>query len=92
MGSKGAGLPAPILPSRRRFGGQAILCYRTSGAGTERTDCRGPQRHARRPGPVKAKPKEKAMSETFAEFETRARGQGYNEVLERRWEPGQVVA
>ena len=32
------------------------------------------------------------MSETFAEFESRARAQGYNEVVERRWEPGQVVA
>ena len=31
------------------------------------------------------------MSESFAEFESRARAQGYNEVLERRWEPSQVV-
>ena len=31
------------------------------------------------------------MSESFAEFESRAKAQGFNEVLERKWEPGQVV-
>ena len=31
------------------------------------------------------------MAETFAQFESRLRAQGYNEVLERKWEPGQVV-
>lgn len=29
---------------------------------------------------------------TFAEFETIARTEGFDEVLERRWEPGVVVA
>jgi AraC-like ligand binding domain len=28
---------------------------------------------------------------TFAEFEARARAQGFDEVLERVWSPGQVV-
>jgi quercetin dioxygenase-like cupin family protein len=32
------------------------------------------------------------MAESFAQFEGRMRAQGYDEVLERRWEPGQVVA
>ena len=32
------------------------------------------------------------MAETFAQFESRLRAQGYNEVLERKWEPGQVIA
>lgn len=32
------------------------------------------------------------MSESFAEFESRAKAQGYSEVLERKWQPGQVVA
>ena len=32
------------------------------------------------------------MSESFAEFESRAKAQGYSEVLERTWQPGQVVA
>ena len=32
------------------------------------------------------------MSETFAQFESRVRAQGFNEVLERKWEPGQVMA
>ena len=32
------------------------------------------------------------MSETFSEYESRQRAQGYNEVLERRWEPGAVMA
>ena len=32
------------------------------------------------------------MSETFAEFERRVRAQGYDQVLERKWEPGQVMA
>jgi len=30
-------------------------------------------------------------SETFAEFEARARAQGFNDVLVREWAPGQVV-
>lgn len=30
-------------------------------------------------------------SESFAEFEARARAQGFNEVLVREWAPGQVV-
>ena len=30
-------------------------------------------------------------SETFAEFEARARSQGFDEVLVREWAPGQVV-
>ncbi len=29
--------------------------------------------------------------ETFAEFESRARAQGFDEVLVREWSPGQVV-
>lgn len=32
------------------------------------------------------------MSETFSEFESRAKAQGYSEVLERKWQPDQVVA
>lgn len=32
------------------------------------------------------------MSESFAEFETRLKAHGFDQVLERRWEPGQVVA
>jgi quercetin dioxygenase-like cupin family protein len=32
------------------------------------------------------------MAESFAQFEGRMRALGYDEVLERRWEPGQVVA
>lgn len=32
------------------------------------------------------------MTETFAQFESRLRAQGYNEVLERKWEPGQMLA
>ena len=32
------------------------------------------------------------MLESFAEFESRAKAQGYSEVLERKWQPGQVVA
>ena len=31
------------------------------------------------------------MSESFTEFETRLKAKGFNEILERRWEPGQVV-
>ena len=31
------------------------------------------------------------MTESFVEFETRLKAQGCDEVLERRWEPGQVV-
>lgn len=31
------------------------------------------------------------MPETFAEFESRTKAQGYDQVLERRWEPGQVL-
>ena len=31
------------------------------------------------------------MSESFAEFETRLKAHGFDQVLERRWEPGQVV-
>ena len=31
------------------------------------------------------------MSESFTEFETRLKAKGFNEFLERRWEPGQVV-
>jgi len=32
------------------------------------------------------------MAESFSEFESRAKAQGYDQVLERKWEPGQVVA
>ena len=32
------------------------------------------------------------MTETFGEFENRVRAQGFDEVLERKWEPGQVMA
>lgn len=32
------------------------------------------------------------MTETFAQFESRLRAQGYDEVLERKWEPGEVMA
>ena len=31
------------------------------------------------------------MSESFVEFESRAKAQGFNEVLERKWESGQEV-
>ena len=31
------------------------------------------------------------MSESLAQFESRAKTLGFNEVLERKWEPGQVV-
>lgn len=31
-------------------------------------------------------------AQSFAEFETRAREQGFHEVLVREWAPGQVVA
>jgi hypothetical protein len=31
------------------------------------------------------------MQTSFAEFESGAKARGYDEVLERRWEPGQVV-
>ncbi|MCY7317612.1 MAG: cupin domain-containing protein [Ramlibacter sp.] len=31
------------------------------------------------------------MAESFAEFETRLKAQGFDEVLERNWEPGQVA-
>ena len=31
------------------------------------------------------------MSESFAQFESRAKALGFNEVLERQWEPGRVV-
>lgn len=31
------------------------------------------------------------MSESFTEFESRKKANGFNEVLERHWEPGQVV-
>ncbi|MFC5496973.1 cupin domain-containing protein [Caenimonas terrae] len=32
------------------------------------------------------------MTENFAQFEARLKAQGFDEVLERKWEPGQVVA
>ena len=32
------------------------------------------------------------MPTSFGEFETSAKAQGYDEVLERKWTPGQVVA
>ena len=32
------------------------------------------------------------MPKSFSEFEAGAKAQGFDEVLERRWEPGQVVA
>ena len=31
------------------------------------------------------------MSESFAQFEIRTKALGFNEVLERQWEPGRVV-
>ena len=31
------------------------------------------------------------MSESFAQFESRTKALGFNEVLERQWEPGRVV-
>ena len=31
------------------------------------------------------------MAESFSEFESSAKAQGYDQVLERKWEPGQVV-
>ena len=32
------------------------------------------------------------MQKSFSEFEAGAKAQGFDEVLERRWAPGQVVA
>ena len=32
------------------------------------------------------------MAESFSEFESRTKAQGYDEVLERKWQPGQVAA
>jgi len=31
------------------------------------------------------------MAESFAQFEGRAKAQGFDQVLERRWEPGTVL-
>ena len=31
------------------------------------------------------------MAESFAQFESRAKAQGFDQVLERRWEPGTVL-
>ncbi len=31
------------------------------------------------------------MAESFAQFEARLKAQGFDEVLERSWQPGQVV-
>jgi hypothetical protein len=82
-------LPRTSRPARRRRPSVSMLEHGAAGRSTRRGRCVGPEL----PSPARESScrKEPLMSITFQQFEADALARGFDEALERRWSPDQVV-